>query len=1574
MNLFFNQEPKCQSDPGLFENVDSISTSIATEARSSERTLRESNSHGGSWLDSFKDDSGIDWLNSDQLNLSDDKVKIGGGVPIPLKVDSNTMTLWHFNEGSGAITYDETNNDNDGNINGPSWTTGKFNSALSYNGGNDRVDVASDPSLNFGAQQSFTIEAWVKTDQKQNNIICKYVDGTPGYYQLYTMSNGLVQFKVQCTNTVTNRLYSSNVITDNNWHYIAVVRDTSKDLFILYIDGVLSSLCLDPTTGSISTPGPVYIGKHFGGSALPFSGKIDEIRISNNARTPWEIAINYGLYKKTANITTNPIDLPINMHWDTLIINKTQPENTYLNITIQNASNNQQIPGTPQYIDNGEFDISYIDAVQYPSIRLNATFRGNGSATPILFYWDVSWNATNAWRDSFFSDLKGSYNNLTKGEGEIWASPSPSDWNKYPNNPILTISSSGWDDFGVGRSSILFNGTGYMMWYEGRPAISGWDIGFATSSDGLTWTKYSGNPVMTRGTVGNWDDEAIGCPSVLFDGTVYKMWYMGRTISPDWGIGYATSVDGINWQKHFSNPIFDVSGGGSWESKSVANPFVYYANGIYKMWYRGANSNNHLKVGLATSSNGIIWARNPNNPVLVGPSGNNIGVNHLSVFPEKDRYHGWYSFNTGSDWKINQATSTDGINWINYSNNPVLQKGVSSWDDDHVFYPFVILKNRQYLLYYQGMSQGVSKIGLAKSKFSGDAVLNSTTITIPSNNWWDTLIINKTKPTYTYLNVTILDATTNQPIPMFENLTGTTIDVSSIDPHKYNSIKLQANFESNIEDTSILHDWSINWTLNTPPKVLDFQTSSSIVYRTNTTQFTINISDMEESIENLTLDIYYRSPTNLNWYNSYLTDQHYENNFWLINFTPTKNAELGEYSFNVSCNDSFLEFDNKIFYDVITVLNNPPTQPDVVITPTQPKTLDDLIVNVFNVTDIEDEPITYFYEWYKDGELQPGLNTELVPSSNTAQNEVWKCIVTPNDGNENGTSGEAEITIQNTPPEINHSLLSITFLEDNIDHSLNLFYTFKDSDFDALIFEVEGDDKLEVNIFENGTVELIPEPNWFGSEILTFYANDNLAEINDSVVVKVLPTNDEPVLTEIIGPKKTYLPSLLIEIKTDEDEWLNLTVNAYDIDGDDLTYSTNRTDKIGLDDLSNLFIESNIISYLPTNDDVGVLTLNVTVSDNNGSEIYQNLEIEIQNTNDPPTVKITYPTDGSAFETTDTINFSCEWSDVDFDVPEPTEHLTFTWYTNHSTSKLGQGEILTNKTLVAGFHTITLEVEDYDGEIAVDSINITVTDPPPPPDVETQSTTKTENLWWLILIVIVVIIVILIILFGVLKRKKQAKEAEKAAAESDALIPEIVGKPGAEPLPATPTVPIPRQLTPSVTPTPVVQVQAPPPTPALEGVQPTIRPGLPPAQVEEKKELSKDEKLKLLEERLIKGDIDQELYEELKQKLLTEEEPTVTEPPLTPTEVPEPSIAPVPKLKTLLIPKVVTPELKTEEEPPEVDEAPSQLEDQPAPPEEPAEELESEPTGVVCPQCQSDAIATYPDGSSSCSYCGNKWL
>lgn len=157
-----------------------------------------------------------------------------------------------------------------------------------------------------------------------------------------------------------------------------------------------------------------------------------------------------------------------------------------------------------------------------------------------------------------------------------------------------------WESTGVGAPSVIFvNSTNsYHLWYVSRGQYTGstrWRIGYATSTDGINWTKHPAPVIVAEKDWEGWD---VANPCVLYDENtgLYEMFYHG-----DFGIGRATSTDGINWTKDPENPILRPTKD-TFDAKRVFNPYVLKKDGIYYMWYTGINYNDQWQVGLATSA------------------------------------------------------------------------------------------------------------------------------------------------------------------------------------------------------------------------------------------------------------------------------------------------------------------------------------------------------------------------------------------------------------------------------------------------------------------------------------------------------------------------------------------------------------------------------------------------------------------------------------------------------------------------------------------------------------------------------------------------------------------------------------------------------------------------------------------------------------------------------------------------------------------------------------------------------------------------------------------------------------
>ena len=255
------------------------------------------------------------------------------------------------------------------------------------------------------------------------------------------------------------------------------------------------------------------------------------------------------------------------------------------------------------------------------------------------------------------------------------------------NNPILMRGPNGsWDDELIARLYTIFDGSVYHGWYAGYDG-NNTRIGYASSPDGISWTKHPA-PVLDHGQSGSWDELVVYQPSVMFDGTTYRMWFGGHNGPNNRQIGYATSPDSINWTKYGSNPVLSPGPPGSWDDEYVDSPWVIFIKGKYHMWYTGSNGS-VVQSGHATSLDGIIWEKDTLNPILpAGEAGSwdEGGAYQPCVLIGNDStYHMFYSGGGYLQWKIGYAYSSDGQNWTKYSGNPVMQHGSGgSWDNAFV--------------------------------------------------------------------------------------------------------------------------------------------------------------------------------------------------------------------------------------------------------------------------------------------------------------------------------------------------------------------------------------------------------------------------------------------------------------------------------------------------------------------------------------------------------------------------------------------------------------------------------------------------------------------------------------------------------------------------------------------------------------------------------------------------------------------------------------------------------------------------------------------------------------------------
>jgi len=237
----------------------------------------------------------------------------GGGtsnaLPFTVKPAVAGLIAAHgFEEGSGTSAADSSGNNHTGTlVNGPTWTTGVYGSAVSFDGVDDYVLIANPGSFDFGTAD-FTMMAWVKRKVTGSShiILSKTADTAweNGGKRFYIDSGGPLAFDAWGV----AHFLSNKTINDLNWHHLAVTFVDSSNVMSLYIDGVLDksgTLNLGPDVGGHV----IKIGRFPDGEFL--NGNIDEVRIYSRALGQAEIQNNMNTPIGGAGPDTTPPDTSI---------------------------------------------------------------------------------------------------------------------------------------------------------------------------------------------------------------------------------------------------------------------------------------------------------------------------------------------------------------------------------------------------------------------------------------------------------------------------------------------------------------------------------------------------------------------------------------------------------------------------------------------------------------------------------------------------------------------------------------------------------------------------------------------------------------------------------------------------------------------------------------------------------------------------------------------------------------------------------------------------------------------------------------------------------------------------------------------------------------------------------------------------------------------------------------------------------------------------------------------------------------------------------------------------------------
>jgi len=257
----------------------------------------------------------------------------------------------------------------------------------------------------------------------------------------------------------------------------------------------------------------------------------------------------------------------------------------------------------------------------------------------------------------------------------------------YTENPVFSgTSNASWDNYIRERGWVMFENGNYHLWYTGYSKKRGFKhLGYATSSDGIHWTRYTENPLAPD----SWVEDMC----VL---KVEDTYYMMAEGVHDWA-HLMTSKDRINWIDHGSILIWEPDGtlvaDPMKESSHAGTPVLLKKEDSWYLFYERSDK----AIWLATSTDSIPlnWTKIQKEPVISPGPGeyDNVAVAADCIVKIEGKYYMYYhatAEDPWNNWCVCLAFSDDLVHWTKYKNNPIGYYGDA---------PVLVFNGNEYLFY-----------------------------------------------------------------------------------------------------------------------------------------------------------------------------------------------------------------------------------------------------------------------------------------------------------------------------------------------------------------------------------------------------------------------------------------------------------------------------------------------------------------------------------------------------------------------------------------------------------------------------------------------------------------------------------------------------------------------------------------------------------------------------------------------------------------------------------------------------------------------------------------------------------
>ena len=400
---------------------------------------------------------------------------------------------WDFEEGQGSVVNDKSTYGNNGmwTGTGSKWGIGKYGKGGNFNGTDAFVNLSSNTI--FDANNRYTTASfWMNTATGSSvGVPLAKGAGGGGGWGIFHNADGTITavFKQNSSNAVTRDTVKS--YPRNTWIFVSVVMkvDTSvlanNDIQI-YINGVLDQGSL---TASLVPTLASAIGLKIGARATSngteltyYSGKVDEVRVYNYARTTAQIISD--MQAGAPSVTSKSMV----GYWDMdegagSVVGDRSPQR--INGTMSGQTWSQNGKYGKALFFNGNGNVALASAAPYQTDSKTVSFWANPSAAPAgfqgIFYGGLNWYVGMHTSNRIFV----SYGNSSNAQTTAASSNNtviPGEWHYYSvvfsvlGNDVtrsfyrdgkLINSSSASTGYGTSYSSVFYLGGFSTVYYNG---------------------------------------------------------------------------------------------------------------------------------------------------------------------------------------------------------------------------------------------------------------------------------------------------------------------------------------------------------------------------------------------------------------------------------------------------------------------------------------------------------------------------------------------------------------------------------------------------------------------------------------------------------------------------------------------------------------------------------------------------------------------------------------------------------------------------------------------------------------------------------------------------------------------------------------------------------------------------------------------------------------------------------------------------------------------------------------------------------------------------------------------------